>query len=353
MNRLRTYIPLHNRRNSNDDRDHALSPSKRSPPRRRITYLLFTLFGFLALYLLSHSVPQNHPIRLRTNELATNVKAAVGAGSKGPDTLVVYVYYDGVRSSGDPEPTYKGTRPIQNENIEFFLKHGLQSNVDILFVLNSPLPSNITIPEHYPNIYVWQKENACYDLGSFKQGVERMRDVYKKTYIKYLVVNASVRGPFLPTYAQHSCWADLFTSRLSSTVKMVGTTYNCDEWFPKHVQSMLLAFDQVGYDAAIGPMDCPKQLSEAITTGEIRFTDRIHEKGYQVDAVMSAFHGIKDFERVCNQKDVNFPNLYFGRSLHPYEVVFIKSNRNIDDHILAQYTSWHNNMRSRCPYHIE
>ena len=49
------------------------------------------------------------------------------------------------------------------------------------------------------------------------------------SYTYFVLMNSSVRGPFLPAHwpaAAH--WTTGFTSRLSSTVKLVGPTISCE-----------------------------------------------------------------------------------------------------------------------------
>lgn len=38
---------------------------------------------------------------------------------------------------------------------------------------------------------------------------------------------------------------------------------------------------------------------------------------------------------------------YFGSNIHPYEVMFAKANRGIDDNLLALFTSWHYQMKNQ------
>ncbi|KAI8823704.1 uncharacterized protein EV422DRAFT_366672 [Fimicolochytrium jonesii] len=295
------------------------------------------------------------------NALSAHLPADDRVTSPAPenDVLVVYVYYDGVQSEEDRRAS-KGAfdtgkqeeNPTQSENLKFFLHHGLQSNADYLLVFNSPVPKDANVPTKLPNVFTWTKPNECYDLGSFSAGVDRMKSEYGRAYKKYILVNASVRGPFIPTYSTQ-CWTDIFLAPLSDKTKMVGISFNCDPNHPRHVQSMVLAFDQIGFDTAVGPVGCPKTLDEAIVGGETQLTKRLVDRGYQAAALMTAFKGEKDYAHTCTHLDPAWKNQYFGMSFHPYEVVFLKANRHIDDHALAQYTKWHDNMPSTCEYHIQ
>lgn len=66
----------------------------------------------------------------------------------------------------------------------------------------------------------------------------------------FLLINSSVRGPFLPTYLPSEVhWTQIFTSKLTADTKLVGSTINCggaytiSEMQP-HIQSYALALDQ-------------------------------------------------------------------------------------------------------------
>ncbi|KAI8909853.1 hypothetical protein DFJ77DRAFT_415164, partial [Powellomyces hirtus] len=211
-------------------------------------------------------------------------------------------------------------------NLEFFLRHGLVSNVDYLFVMNSPTPKGLEIPV-LDNIFVWEKENSCYDLGSFHLGVQHMAAKYKRTYSRYLLVNASVRGPFLPPHGR-GCWTDHFLDHLSDEVKLVGTTWYCEteKRAPPHVQTMVIGMDSIGYDAALPALQCPATIHDAIFTGEIPLTGLIEQQGYKVHSLTTAYSADPED---CQDGDLNYANRYYGMSFHPYEVVFIKTNRGI------------------------
>ncbi|TPX60192.1 hypothetical protein PhCBS80983_g01954 [Powellomyces hirtus] len=89
---------------------------------------------------------------------------------------------------------------------------------------------------------------------------------------------------------------------------------------------MVLAFDAEGYEAGPATLPCPGTITEAIRTGEIPLTSMLKEKGYAVDALMTAATGEPE---LCGTGDMNYEDRYYGMSFHPYELIFIKSNRGI------------------------
>lgn len=69
----------------------------------------------------------------------------------------------------------------------------------------------------------------------------------------------------------------------------------------------------------------------------------IKAHGYKLDVMMSAYHSSETYEEECNSNengDVLFDKKYFGTNVHPFETVFMKTNRDIDPIGLARLTQW-------------
>ncbi len=80
--------------------------------------------------------------------------------------------------------------------------------------------------------------------------------------------------------------------------------------------------------------------------GEIGTTALIRSQGYDVDVMMTSFSSEKDVETYCEGQageldDILFDNKYFGSNVHPYELVFAKTNRGIDNVLVENLTKWH------------
>ena len=101
-------------------------------------------------------------------------------------------------------------------NIEFFIRHGLHAAADFVFILNGETNVSAIIPEE-GNIRVVQRENKCYDIGAYAE-VLTQDDLYKG-YKRFIFLNASIRGPFLPPWAW-GCWSDIYLGRLTDEVKV-------------------------------------------------------------------------------------------------------------------------------------
>lgn len=71
-----------------------------------------------------------------------------------------------------------------------------------------------------------------------------------------------------------------------------------------------------------------------------------HSQGYRVDVMMTSVHSSSpeqycDMQKSVGGQDALGPGAYFGMNLHPYEIVFQKTNRGMDDHLLNLFTDWH------------
>ena len=130
-----------------------------------------------------------------------------------------------LNSTSEPEPIISD-RPLilyayfetalARTNLEFFITHGLHDGADFVFILNGNTSAADIIPDE-PNIRYVRRPNDCYDLGAFAE-VLVATDLYKK-YNRFITMNASIRGPFLPYYA-NGCWSDMYLSRITEKVKV-------------------------------------------------------------------------------------------------------------------------------------
>lgn len=129
-----------------------------------------------------------------------------------------------------------------------------------------------------PTVSVVRRGNSCYDGGSIGEVLGGQRKLWMYQY--YVLMNSSVRGPFLPRYWPASLpWTAAFTQLITERVKLVGTTISCQTQV--HVQSMVLATDNLGlrimYEG--GALDCPRNMVEAISNYEFGSTNSIMKRG--------------------------------------------------------------------------
>jgi hypothetical protein len=288
--------------------------------------------------------------------------------------LIIYAYYETENA---------------RQNLEYFLAHGLHGAADFIFILNGDNHAEGIIPTR-PNIRYIKRENDCYDLGAFAE-VLTNGGLYRN-YKKFITMNASIRGPFLP-YLSTGCWSDMFLSRVTEEVKvgfcfqnctilclysietnldfqLVGMTVNCQAPVP-HIQSMIWATDRVGIETLLFPTEeqidrlkgslpprkedepvpemespginsCPHEYWKAVAI-EVYATPLLKAAGYKIDAMMAAFHGSENYEDECTDyMDVVYEGAYFGMNLHPYDSIFTKANRGglTGTYAMEKYSEW-------------
>lgn len=128
------------------------------------------------------------------------------AGPKGPADelrpLVLYTY-----AESDNART----------NLAFFVRNGLHAHADFVFIFNGDTDAPALLPAGLPNVRVVRRPNTCFDMGA--HGEVLRQDGLWRRYRRFVLMNASVRGPFRPTYAA-GCWMDAFLGRLTDRVKV-------------------------------------------------------------------------------------------------------------------------------------
>ncbi|KAI1393498.1 uncharacterized protein F4822DRAFT_439572 [Hypoxylon trugodes] len=246
--------------------------------------------------------------------------------------------------------------PTALENLMFFLDNGLHGAADFIFILNGPTDVAKFIPSR-TNIQVVSRPNECFVLGAHGE-VLRKDGLYKK-YSRFITLNSDIRGPFLP-YSNHGCWSDAFLHQVTEDVKLVGMTANC---LPKfHIPSMIWATDTLGMELLLNLREdasasntasgngqvaafqgCYSNKEQAFN-GEVEATAIIKKAGYEVDALMTAFHASQDYEEYCAKDpvgDVLEDKQYNNTDAHPYETIFIKATRDTDPVTVGRLTDWY------------
>lgn len=76
---------------------------------------------------------------------------------------------------------------------------------------------------------------------------------------------------------------------------------------------------------------------------EIGATSVVVDAGYKVDVMMSRFHGDANYIEHCDSTqngDVLWNGGYSGTNVHPYETIFLKTNRDIDPVLMERLSEW-------------
>lgn len=237
-----------------------------------------------------------------------------------------------------------------NDNLLYFIRHGLVKKDNITFVLIGnceSLPINLPAQS---NVKIYFRENKGFDFGAWSYGLLEIPEINYNNYEYFIFINQTVRGPFLPTYA-NTDWTIFFTNMINSNVKLAGTTIGLNK-NRAHVQSMVMVTDkvglQVGFENEIFSPKVNGLSKDEVINLEINYSTHILKKNYNIKCLLKIFEGIDfrkfDFQRILNIKyfDANYQYGYFGNTIHPYEVIFIKENRNMDKFNIEFYTQAHN-----------
>ncbi|KUJ08493.1 uncharacterized protein LY89DRAFT_599526, partial [Mollisia scopiformis] len=274
-------------------------------------------------------------------------------------------------------------------NFRYYLDHALHDAADFLFLINGPTDAEKMLPNK-GNIRFIKRPNDCYDLGGFAEML-LTNDLYKN-YQRFIMMNASVRGPFFPIWST-DCWSDVYLNRLTNHTKLIGMTMNCQGTTP-HVQSMLWALDRVGLEVLLNPSDelvaeyqatvpkggpgakipdlerpginsCPHSYWEAVSV-EVHATWLMRTAGYDVEAMMYSYRGFGEplsrgevidlgggpvkhgtyregtrYEDICAESlDPLYENHYWGMTIHPWDTIFTKQNRPVNQVTIERLSQW-------------
>ena len=188
-------------------------------------------------------------------------------------TLVVYAYHE--------------ANLEYQRRLRFFLRFGLQPDVDYIFVMNGPC--SVPIP-NTPNVQVLQRDNAGFDFGAWAAALKHGNGQLQYKFFVFL--NGSVKGPY------RKDWLAAVTGMLSSSVKAVGLTLNCPDGHGRpllHLQSMIWATDTEGMAVLRhgGLFDRDFSTYQEATDAESALTTLLYASGYRVSSFQTAHLGLE------------------------------------------------------------
>ena len=262
--------------------------------------------------------------------------------------LIIYAYYE--------------KNIIYKNNIEFFLQHGIYDECDYIFVINGF--HSVTFPIK-SNIIIIERENLDYDFGAYSNAL-KISNISNYDY--FIFLNTSVRGPFIPKYISIK-WYQPFINMIKNDIKLVGTTINIlnidhsshSDIFEKitgfkrphtHVQTQFFAMDKecISFLISKNIFEKPevdyKNMTEFIALKEIMMSQLVLKNGWNISCIIPEYQNIdyriikNDINNTSFNCDPCFPNACFGRTIHPYECIFIKTNRNISINEINSLTNY-------------
>ncbi|WP_156117845.1 hypothetical protein [Paracoccus sp. PAMC 22219] len=248
---------------------------------------------------------------------------------------------------------------VYRDNLTFFLSTGIHAEADYYIVISGNC--SLSLPE-FDNVKYIYTDNINNDFGGYSNFINHH---FIDCYEFYIFINSSVRGPFTPPYLSRH-WSEIFTSKLQANVHLVGASINIlPEWSDfknkyskmfssectgSHVQTTSYALTRKAMKHLIEigfyKTDKAYEKFEVILAYELRLSNEIAKNGWNFESILPIYNNVN-----CHNSEVRFKNktskegdvlwrsAFFGRSLSPLEVVFVKTNRDmIDEADLASFT---------------
>ena len=251
-------------------------------------------------------------------------------------TCVLYHYYEA-------SPEYK-------DNFLHFMLFGDIEDVDFYIVISGDHTLDLPIKS---NFFYFFTNNINHDYGGYSS-IFNSDQIIIDNYDYYLFINSSVRGPFYPSYFNQD-WTSIFISKLNNEVKIVGSSINIlNENGPigeayknkylsngpfSHVQTMAfcLHVDTLRFliNNDFFSINEPMSKLDLIINYEILLSQIIIQSGGNISCLLEEYNDIDyrkkhiDINPHSHNGDAIFEGAYFGRTPHPFEVLFIKTNRNL------------------------
>ena len=248
---------------------------------------------------------------------------------------------------------------VYRDNLTFFLSTGVHAEADYYVVISGEC--SLSLPS-FDNVKYIYADNINNDFGGYATYVKNHFTDY---YDFYIFINSSVRGPFTPPYLARS-WSEIFTSKLKDDVHLVGASVNIlpdrsdfknqykemfsSECTGSHVQTTSYALTREAMkhliDIGFYKTEEAYKKFEVILAYELRLSNEITRNGWSFDSILPVYNSINCYSsevmfknKTAKEGDVLWRSAFFGRSLSPLEVVFVKTNRDmIDEADLASFT---------------
>jgi hypothetical protein len=249
--------------------------------------------------------------------------------------LVIYHYFE--------------TDASYRDNLLHFLLFGVLPELDYIFVMSGN--HFVQLPE-LPNVRYYFTAPQKSDFGGYAQLINEGLNL--DTYANIFFINSSVRGPFIPPHHQQA-WYEAFLEQMQGDVGMAGISicilkedfrhsinyqarYGGSPPY-SHVQTMAYVLRKEVLAKLVDDgfyredRDATKTL--AIEDYEIHLSQLVIEQGWNLRCLLPEFNSIDYRLPHINPNPtstVGDPNEvlgYFGRSVHPYETIFVKTNRDL------------------------
>lgn len=249
--------------------------------------------------------------------------------------LVIYHYFE-------KDASYR-------DNFLHFLIFGVLGQLDYIFVISGNHTVDLPKLSNVQYLYTQPKKS---DFGGYAQLINEGLNI--DSYDNIFFINSSVRGPFIPPYQQQP-WYESFLNLMQGDVGMVGTSIctlkndfrhsiNYQSHFGgsppySHVQTMAYVLRREVLVQLIADgfyqEDRDTTKTQAIENYEIHLSQLVLKLGWNLKCLMPELNSLDYRVPHINPNPtstVGDPNEvlgYFGRSAHPLETIFVKTNRDL------------------------
>jgi hypothetical protein len=178
---------------------------------------------------------------------------------------------------------------LVNERVRDFIRHALfpSASIDFVIVANDPTIERETL-ELPSYVRFIRRPNKGLDFGAWAAALE---DGSYRQYAKFVFINSSVSGPYLPVYIPVSQWPLIFTGGLSERVWLFGATINTIRGTRPHVQSFVFAITLETLEMLRSEgifTDAAQTATEAVSK-EIEMSQLVLSKGGDIDCLMRIY----------------------------------------------------------------
>ena len=225
---------------------------------------------------------------------------------------------------------------IYNDRVENFIKNCIFNDDDIDFIIISNDKNNIFhVPDNVKTLF---RDNIGYDFGGWSDAL--LTNNLYENYDKFIFVNSSVSGPFIPSYYKGK-WTDVYINGLQDNIKLFGSTINTmgNPLVSSHIQSYIFSMDKITLQYLINceifsTTNYTETFWDTIFQKEVLMSRKIIENNWNIG---SLFEYYKNVDFTFSNKNPEEYNIEFLGDImykqcenslwNRYELVFIKGNR--------------------------
>lgn len=236
------------------------------------------------------------------------------------------------------------------KNFQHFLNFGTSIPADIYCLISETCSFELPAIK---NVKYFKVRNHNLDYGAFTYALNNLIDWNQYNYLTF--VNCSVRGPFIPPHCDPN-WLQNYLNLFEKNVGLVGCGINVlpiqspdsvrfADHFPQyrppysHVQTTAYMLSQQTLQLLMNnhfySTDRSLNKQEIILNYEILLSQLVLSSGLKIHCLLPEYNQI-DFSKRHNDQnpssycgDPSTPNGYWGRTIHPYEGIFVKTERNL------------------------